>query len=127
MAKISININRPDVTQQDVRTLENYLNGLTAATSENIRQNTGNFSQWLKGKDSRLYKTLSPYISEIFAQIKEFFENILIGAAKIYAGAVCTPMVGIYEGVKEGLNNGLEAGVKKGFNAMGNFLDELFN
>lgn len=127
MAKISLNINHPDVTQQDINTLEMYLNGLPSSTVETISHNTSSFSTWLSEKNYSLYRRLSPYINEIFEQLKDFCESVLIGVGKVYVGTVLTPVVGVYEGIKEGLNNGLEAGVKKGFKAMGDFLNDLIN
>ena len=127
MAKISLNINHPDVTQQDINTLERYLNCLPSSTVETISQNSSSFSSWLRGKNYSLYRTISPYISEILVQLKDFCESLLIGVGKVSVGAVGAPIVGLYEGIKEGLDNGLEAGVKKGLKAMGDFLDEVFS
>ena len=127
MAKISLNINHPDVTQQDINTLERYLNGLPPSTVETISHNTSNFSTWLREKNYNLYRRLYPYIDEIFNALKNIASDILEGVGKGAAAVVFTPIVGVIEGVAEGFENGLEAGVKKGFKAMGNFLDDLLS
>lgn len=127
MAKISLNINRPDVTQQDINTLERYLNGLPPSTVETISHNTSSFSTWLREKNYNLYRRLHPYIDEILNELKNIVSDILEGVGKGAAAVVVTPIVGIIEGVAEGFENGLEAGVKKGFKAMGNFLDDLLS
>ena len=64
-------------------------------------------------------------MKDIWEQISSTLEDIADGIGRICA-TIYTPAIGIYEGIKEGMNNGFEAGVKKGFDAMGNFLDDLF-
>lgn len=127
MAKISLNINHPDVTQQDINTLERYLNGLPPSTVETISHNTSSFSTWLREKNYNLYRRLHPYIDEILNALKNIASDILDGVGRMSAAVIVTPLAGIYEGVKEGFENGLEAGVKKGLKTMGDVLDDIFS
>jgi len=127
MAKITLNINRSDVSKADVDQLQNYFNGLPESRQRILIENYSSFASWLKDKSPRLYNNVYPYLRDIWNQIQNTLEEILCGLAIGAIATVTTPIVGIVEGVKEGFENGLEAGVKKGFKAMGDFLDDIFS
>lgn len=120
--KVSDNIDANTAKQ-----IENYFNGMTDAQKQHVVSSKDSFSYWLNNRAPHIYRKVASYIDEIWRQVEQVLEDVLIGVTKGAAAVVFAPIVGVIEGVAEGFENGLEAGVKKGFKAMGNFLDDLLS
>lgn len=107
--------------------IQSYFNSLTESTQKTVSSNKDSFKSWLRNSYFGLYLKVSPYIDEIWSQVKEIATGLLEAIGVGAAAVVATPIIGVVEGIKEGLDNGFEAGVSKAFKSMGEVLDDLFS
>lgn len=95
MAKITLNINRSDISKADVDQLQNYFNGLPENRQRILIENYSSFASWLKDKSPRLYNNVYPYLKEVWSQIQDILEDVLEGLVIVAAAPVIIAVEGI--------------------------------
>ena len=95
MEKITIKINRPDVSQADVNQLQNFFNGLPENRKKQLAENYSSFASWLKDKSPQLYNNIYPCIMDVWNQIQDILEDVLEGLVIVAAAPIIIAVEGI--------------------------------